>query len=75
MAKNAGLIETSFADAIEIIAASPELPEQTRRHWATSLRQNAKALDRPLQVIPARYSAVRTSGASVAEVDGVLISP
>jgi hypothetical protein len=53
------LIEPSFADAIAIIAAADELPEQTRRHWATSLRQIAKALDRPLEVIPARYSAVR----------------
>jgi integrase len=53
------LIEPSFADAIAVIAASPELPEQTRRHWTTSLRQIAKALDRPLEVIPARYSAVR----------------
>jgi hypothetical protein len=53
------LIEPSFADAIAIIAASPELSEQTRRHWTTSLRQIAKALDRPLEVIPARYTAVR----------------
>ena len=59
MTKKADLIETSFADAIEIIAAANELPEQTRRHWVTSLRQIAKALDRPLEVIPARYSAVR----------------
>ena len=53
------LIETSFADAITIIAGTQELTEQTRRHWATSLRQIAKALDKPLEVIPARYSAVR----------------
>jgi len=53
------LIETSFADAITMIAAAEELPDQNRRHWATSLRQIAKALDRPLEVIPARYSAVR----------------
>lgn len=53
------LIETSFADAITIIMAADELPEQTRRHWATSLRQIAKALDKPLEVVPARYSAVR----------------
>jgi hypothetical protein len=42
------LIEPSFADAIAIIATAPELPEQTRRHWITSLRQIAKALDKPL---------------------------
>src|SRR6266568_3350219 len=53
------LIEPSFADAIAIIATAGELPEQTRRHWTTSLRQIAKALDKPLEVIPARYSAVR----------------
>jgi hypothetical protein len=53
------LIELSFADAIPIIATSVELPEQTRRHWATSLRQIAKGLDKPLELIPARYSAVR----------------
>jgi hypothetical protein len=68
MVENAGLIETSFADAIEIIEASPELPEQTRRHWATSLRQIAKALDRPLEVIPARYSAVRADLINLHEV-------
>jgi hypothetical protein len=53
------LTETSFFDAIAIIAAADELPEQTRRHWATSLRQIAKALDKPLEVIPARSNAVR----------------
>jgi integrase-like protein len=61
MSQNQVLIETSFADAIAIIAASEELPEQTRRHWSTSLRQIAKALDRPIEAIPARYSAVRTN--------------
>jgi len=59
MSQDPVLIETSFADAITIIAAAGELSEQTRRHWSTSLRQIAKALDKPLEVIPARYSAVR----------------
>jgi Phage integrase family len=59
MSQTPVLIETSFADAIMIIAASGELPKQTQRHWATSLRQIAKALDKPLEVIPARLSAVR----------------
>jgi integrase len=53
------LIETSFVDAIAIIAASDELPKQTQCHWTTSLRQIAKALDKPLEVIPARLRAVR----------------
>src|SRR5690349_16114992 len=59
MTENPQLIETSFADAISLIAAAEELPPLTRQHWATSLRRIAKALDRPLAVIPARYSAVR----------------
>jgi integrase len=53
------LIETSFADAIAIIGAADGLPKQTQRHWTTSLRQIAKALDKPPEVIPARLSVVR----------------
>jgi hypothetical protein len=53
------LIEPSFADAIAIVAAAEELSEQTRRHWATSLRSIARFFDKPLEIIPARYSAVR----------------
>ena len=53
------LIETSFAQGIELILAAAELPEQTRRHWATSLRRLGELLDRPLGLIPARFSAVR----------------
>src|SRR5262249_43672985 len=59
MSQTPVLIEPSFVDAIAIIAASDELPKQTQRHWTTSLRQIAKALDKPLEVIPARVSAVR----------------
>ena len=62
------LVEPSFAAAIGIIAASAELPEQTRRHWATSLRQIAKALDKPLELIPARYSAISKDLAHLHEV-------
>ncbi len=47
-----------------MIAASKELSEQLKVHWTTSLRQFAKATDRPLEVIPARYSAVRNDLAS-----------
>jgi hypothetical protein len=59
MTEPPSLIETSFADAIAIIAAAQELSEQTRRHWMTSLRRIAQALDKPLELIPARYSVVR----------------
>ena len=70
------LIETSFADAIAIIAASDELSEQRKRHWATSLRQFAKWVDKPLEVIPARYSAVRAELAQLHEVPpGLRVCP
>jgi hypothetical protein len=68
MTKNSILIEPSFADAIAMIAASQELPEQTRRHWPTSMRQIAKALDKPLEVMSARYSAIRADLTQLHEV-------
>jgi len=52
MSENAVLIEESFADAIAIIATSDELTNELKRHWTTSLRQFAKAVNRPLEVIP-----------------------
>jgi integrase-like protein len=62
------LIETSFADAVAIIALADQLPLQTRRHWMTSVRQIAKAMGKPLEVIPARYSAVRAELAQLHQV-------
>jgi hypothetical protein len=59
MSQTPVLLEPSFVDAIAIIATSDELPKQTQRHWTTSLRQIAKALDKPLEVVPARLTAVR----------------
>jgi hypothetical protein len=66
MTDNPVLIETSFADAIAIILASDELSEQRKRHWTTSLRRIAKVWGKPLEVIPARYSAVRADLAQTA---------
>ena len=51
------LIEPSFSDAIARIEAS-ELPEATRRHWVCSLRQVGRALDRPLGLVTARWTAL-----------------
>jgi hypothetical protein len=59
MPGNTDLIEPSLQDAIQMIAASTELPNQTKQHWLTSVRQFAKVVDRPLALVPARYSAVR----------------
>jgi integrase len=41
------------------IGQTTDLSEQTRRHWVCSLRQIAKWLDRPVEVIPARWTSVR----------------
>lgn len=53
------LMEPSFADLIGAIEQAAELSEQRRRHWACSLRQIAKWLDRPVAAIPGRWNSVR----------------
>src|ERR1700735_3037571 len=54
-------LEPCFLELITAIERAKELPEPTRRHWACSLRQIAKWLDRPAAAIPARWQAVRIS--------------
>jgi len=53
------LHEPSFANALGAIESDSSLPESKRRHWGCSLRQIAKALNKPLETIPARWTAVR----------------
>jgi integrase len=53
------LIEPSFADAIRAIEAAPELSPQKRAQWVSALRQIAKALDKPLEILPARWTAMQ----------------
>ena len=67
MAENAAL-EPTFADMMEAIAAATDLPEQTRRHWRSSLAGIAKAFDQPPELIPARFSAVRARMAALHHV-------
>ena len=52
------LLEPSFADAIATIGQTAELPPAKRTHWCCSLRGIAKALDRPIESIAARWGAV-----------------
>ena len=59
MSQNSKLLEPSFADVIKAIEQADDLSSQHRRHWICSLRQIAKWLDRPLVVIPARWTSVR----------------
>jgi integrase len=53
-----GLLEPSFADAIAALEQAKELPTSKRTHWSCSLRMIAKALERPLESIAARWGAV-----------------
>src|SRR5260370_40297712 len=57
MSKTA-LLEPSFADAITAIGQAADLAPSKRTHWICSLRQIAKALDRPPESIAARWIAV-----------------
>src|SRR5258708_907306 len=52
------ILELSFADAITAIGRADDLTPSKRAHWICSLRQIAKALDRPPESIAARWGAV-----------------
>src|SRR5829696_6929863 len=53
------LIETSFADAIRSIEDASDLPDHVRQHWPCSLRRVADALDRRVELVPARWTSIR----------------
>lgn len=56
---NGSLIEPSFAEALAAIERAGDLRPDKRRHWSCSLRIIAKALGRPPELVPARWTAVR----------------
>src|SRR5438552_14775290 len=68
MTKTRAAREPSFADAIMAMAAAADLSAETRRHWRSSLTGIAKAFDQPLELIPARYSAIRARMAALHQV-------
>jgi hypothetical protein len=68
MTKDHPSLEPSFADVIMALSAAPELSVRTRRHWCSSLTGIAKAFDQPIELIPARYSAVRARMAALHHV-------
>ena len=53
------LIEPSFAEAVAAIEHAKDLSLQQRAQWSSALRQVAKALDQPMQVLPARLTAMQ----------------
>jgi Phage integrase family len=52
------LLEFSFVDLTTAIEQAADLPEE-RRHWACSVRQVTKWLDRAPELIPARLTATK----------------
>jgi hypothetical protein len=53
------LFEPTILEAVGIIEAADELSMPTRTHWVCSIRQIGRFLGKPLEVIPARYSALK----------------
>jgi integrase len=53
------LLEASFADVVAAIENAHDLPDRTRSHWLCSLRQIAKSMDKPMPMIPARWTSAR----------------
>jgi site-specific recombinase XerD len=53
------LLEPSIADVITAIEQAAELADRTRRHWVCSLRQIVKWLDRPAELVAARWTSMR----------------
>jgi integrase len=55
------LLEPSFAEVAQAVRNAIDLPVRTKSHWLCSLRQIAKLIDKPMQSVPARWTAVRPS--------------
>jgi integrase len=52
-------LEPTFSAAMTAIEDAADLSAGIKRHWVCSLRQIAKWLDRPVEVTPARWTAIR----------------
>ena len=52
-------LEPTFSVAMTAIEDAADLSAGIKRHWVCSLRQIAKWLDRPVEVTPARWTAIR----------------
>ena len=58
MTEPLGLLEPSFSAAMTAIEDAADLSASVKRHWVCSLRQIAKWLGRPVEVTPARWTAI-----------------
>jgi integrase len=59
MTEPMALLEPTFFAAMTAIEDAADLSASVKRHWVCSLRQIAKWLDRPVEVTPARWTAIR----------------
>jgi len=55
------LLEPSIADALKAIETATELPASKKTHWACSVRQICTYLNRPPEIIPARWSGIKNA--------------
>jgi integrase len=58
MTKPLAPLEPTFSVAMTAIEDAADLSASVKRHWVCSLRQIAKWLDRPVDVTPARWTAI-----------------
>src|SRR5260370_30131965 len=62
MTEPIAILEPPFSAAMTVIDDAAGLSAGIKRHWVCSLRQIAKWLDRPVEVTPARWTAIRLPG-------------
>ena len=55
------LLEPSIADAIKAIETAADLTARQRSQWCCSLRQTCVYLNRPPEVVPGRWSAIKNA--------------
>ena len=53
------LLEPSFTHAIRLIQEAADLADHQRQHWRCSLRRIADGLERPPELVPARWTSIR----------------
>jgi len=55
------LLEPSIVDALKAIETAADLPTSKRTHWACSVRPTCVYLNRPPDIVPARWSAIKNA--------------
>ena len=55
------LLEPSIADMLKAIDTATALPASKKTHWSCSLRQICAYLNRPPEIVPARWSGIKNA--------------